>query len=458
MRHNKLFFLLLLLFALGCKKTELSSSASTETAGSISKIRAALPHTKQFNAEVATTWYTLLTRISRYTPFQPPPTIRLFAYSGLALYESVVPGMPSYRSAYTLFSGNTIPFDGEQRQYYWPAAANAALARIVSKLLADYPNPNLAANLSAVQQLEAYHVNQFITAASAEQLQNSVSYGRLAADIIYNWSKTDGTFNAGGTLALCPPYVPVGGPGNWVPTPPGFFAAAGACQGSLRTFITGITTSTLPPAPPAYSVTPGSAFDNMMNEVYQLKQHATPNDVLNGEVWRDLVGTNYNTPAHMVQLSVNIVNKENLNLEDASVLFAKEGISLFDAIAAVFYAKYQYSLMRPLTYIRNTLGYTTWDSQYPTIAHPSYPSVAPAAAASVAAILEHYLGTSYNFIDSTQQNLYGNWPYSSLSQLVENVGRSRTHTGLNFPLAVTTGISQGRAVASQVLNLPFKKE
>jgi hypothetical protein len=417
-----------------------------------------LPHTKQYSAEVATGWYTLITSISRSTPFPPPPTLRLMAYSGLALYESVLPGMPSYQSAYKLFTGNSIPFSGQPRNYYWPAAANAAMARILSKLLADYPNPKLAANLSMVQKLEESFADQFANAANAVQLQNSEDFGRLVAEAVYTWSKTDGTFQMDGSLAACPPYTPGGEPGNWQPTPPSFFPAAGACQGSLRTFISDIASNSLPPAPPAYSTTPGSGFYTMMQDVYQQKNAATSSDQLNGEHWRDLVGTNYNTPAHMMRITVNIVSKEDFNLEEASVLFAKEGIALYDAVVSVFHAKFYYSTMRPITYIRNTLGYTTWEAQYHTIQHPAYPSTMSGAAAAAATVLENYVGTSHSFVDSTHQSLYGNWPHPSLGHLVGDVGRSRVQTGQNFQPAVTAGTNLGKSVGRQVLNLPFKKE
>jgi hypothetical protein len=459
MRHNIFLFLLITIFATSCKKTESSLEGAALQATPGANGKGTLPHTKQYSSEVATSWYTLITNISRNTPIPPPPTLRIMAYSGIALYESVVPGMPSYRSAFTIFTGNTIPFTGEPRNYYWPAAANAAMARVMTKLLADYPNPVLAANLASVQQLENSFANQFSTKATAEQLQNSVDYGRLAADAVYNWSKTDmGTFNPNGTMLACPPYSPVGGPGNWVPVAPLFLPAAGACTGFWRTFNNNINSTTMAPPPPAYSTTPGSAFYNMMHDTYQQRLNATPNDILNGEHWRDRVGTNFSTPAHMMRITVNIVNKEGLNLEDASVLFSKAGIALFDAVTSAFNGKFNYSIMRPITYIHNVLGFTTWSAQYPTIQHPSYPATMPSAASAVATILENYVGTAYSFIDSTQASLYGNWAHPSLAHLVADVARSRIQTGHNFNVATTAGISLGKAVATQTLSLPFKKE
>ena len=444
---------LLLVLGAGCTKSELAPAAKNPQQELEKKNVAALPHTKQYNAGVATEWFHLLTNITRTTPYAPPPTARILAYSGIALYESVVPGMPSYQSMYTYLTKNVITVD-KKKDYYWPAAANAALARIASKLLANY---SATPNLAGIQQLENNFNAQFQSQVAEQQLNLSIGFGRRVADIIYDWSKTDGTLTLSGTLAPCPPYTPLGGAGNWVPTPPGLFPAAGACQGALRTFITGVANTTIPPAPPPFSTVPGSLFYNAALEVYQNVQNISSRDLLISQAWRDLLGTNYNTPSHMFELTAQIIDKENLDLEKAAEIFAMQGIANFDAVAATFHAKFHYALMRPITYIRNVLGFTSWNSIYPTPQHPSYPAVAPAAAGSTIVILEKAFGKNYTFSDSTQKALYGTWNYGSFNELLTDVGRSRSHNGLNFQFAVDAGIKQGRMVGEMVSQLPFKK-
>ena len=432
--------LCILLNETGCKKTP----ANDETGGS---------HTKKYTAEVATSWFTLLTSITKTNPYPPAPSSRLFAYVGMALYESVVPGMPSYQSMYKYFTGNTIDFDSK-KNYYWPASANAAIARIASHILGNYsPNPNLV----PIQQLETTFNNSFQPLLSSEELQFSNEFGQSVADKIYEWSKTDGTLNPDGTLAVCPTYIPLSGPGNWVPTPPAFANAAGACQGSLRTFIPNIVNTTLPAGPPAYSTDPTSAFYQAANEIYQISLNRTQDDINICQHWRDLVGTNYHTPSHMLKLTSEIITKDKLNLEDASVVYAKVSIAIFDAIAALFKAKFHYAALRPITYIRNVMGFTAWNSLYPTPAHPAYPASAICAAAAGAAILKKTFGTNYSFIDSTQKALYGSWTYSSFDGLVQDAGRSRTHSGINFKFAVDAAIIQGGNVGQMIYQLPFKK-
>ncbi len=412
----------------------------------------AFPHTKQYGAEIATTWYKMLTELTRTHPYVPPQTTRIMAYTGVALYESVVPGMPSYQSIYTHLTGSIIPFE-KKKDYYWPAAANAALARIASKLVSDYPNPNLP----AITHLEDSFFTMFTSLMSAEELQKSISFGRQVADIIYDWSKTDGTLTSAGTPAPCPPYTPLGGPGNWTPTPPGFFPAAGACQGDLRTFVPNVLNALPNLQPIPYSTTPGSAFHTAALATYQNTNNATAADNQVSQSWRDLVGTNLNTPAHMLKLTAQILEKENRNLEDAATILAKEGMAMHDAIVAAFDQKFEFALLRPITYIRDVLSHNSWNTLYPTPQHPAYPAVSTAAAASSVVILEKAFGTAYSFLDSTQKTLYGTYTYSTFNQLLDDVGKSRVLSGLNYQFATDDGITLGRFTGNHIANLPFKK-
>src|SRR5262245_59650528 len=101
--------------------------------------------------------------------------------------------------------------------------------------------------------------------------------------------------------------------------------------------------------------------------------------------------------------------------------------------------------------------FNTWNSLYPAPQHPAYPASAPAATAAAAYILEQAFGSNYSFADSTQKLLYGTFAYQSFNALLEDVGRSRTHSGINFKQSVDAAISQGKNVGQLIYQLPFKK-
>jgi hypothetical protein len=443
-------FLLFATLFVSCQKQDLtvnneeavSEMPANDAAG------VALPHTKQYSAEVATGWFNLLTEITRTKPYFVGQALRIFAYSGVALYESVVPGMPSYQSIYTHLTGNNI-VSGKKKDYYWPACANAAIARISSKIMQTYPTPNLA----GVQALETFYNNSFASEVTQQQLQASNEFGRYVADLIFEWSKTDGTFNPDGSPIICPPYVPLGGPGNWVPTPPAFLPAVGACH--ARTFIPNIVNTLLAAPPPAYSVDPASAFYQAANEVYQRRNNITPSEQKAFSNWRDLA-PNYNPLAHMLKISTAIFIKENLDLEDASALYAKQTMAAVDASSTVFKSKFHYALIRPVTYIRGVFGQNTWLSFGTTPQTPSYPDELSVTASTVQ-ILEDYFGTNYPVTDSVHQSTHGSFSYPSLNAFVLDVVEARLSGGTSFRFGGEEGIIQGRKVGQMVNNLPFKK-
>ena len=410
----------------------------------------ALPHTKKFEADVATEWFTLLTEIIRTKPYFNPQTLRIFSYSGIALYESVVPGMPSHQSIYKHLTGNTIEFD-KKKEYYWPACANAAIARISSRIMQDYPAPDL----TAVEALEANLNSNYQSMVSPEQLELSIEFGRYVADIIYEWSKTDGTFNPDGTLKACPTYVPVERPGKWVPTPPGFLPVAGACQGSLRTFIPNIVNSALVPPHPEYSTDPASDFYQAAKETYEARNNITDDETRQFNNWRDL-NPNYIPLSHTLRISTNIMIKEKVNLEDAATLYVKLNMAASDAIGAVFYSKFHYFLMRPVTYIRGVMGYSTWISLPNTPQTPSYPDEVAATASSIA-ILEEYFGENYAFVDDVHKTTHGEWSYSSFDEMLENIVQARVSGGTIFRFGGEAGVTQGSLVGNAIDKLPFKK-
>jgi hypothetical protein len=412
------------------KEASLTKQKATEEfiTQSVNSKASALPHAKQYPADVATGWFNLLTEITRTKPYFVGQANRIFAYSGIALYESVVPGMPSYQSMYKHLTGNAIE-SGDKKDYYWPACANAAIASISSKIMQTYPAPNLA----QVQALETSFNSSFQSQVTPQQLQVSNEFGKYVADIIFEWSKTDGAFNPNGTPAICPPYFPLGGPGNWVPTPPAFLPAVGNCHG--RTFIPNIVNTVLAPPHPAYSVDPSSAFYQAANEVFQRRNNITPVEMRAFSNWRDL-SPNYNPIAHMLKISTQIFIKEKLNLEDASVLFAKQTMAASDAASAVFKSKFHYALIRPVTYIRGVMGYNTWLSFGTTPQTPSYPDE----------------------LSVTASTTHGIFSYPSLNALVLDVVEARVSGGTIFRFSGEAGIIQGRAVGEKTNALPFKKQ
>ena len=187
--------------------------------------------------------------------------IRAFAYSGLSLYESVVEGMPGYKSVASSMIGIKVP-PHNSSFIFFPASANAAMASIIKNLI---PTAS-AVSIAKIDSLEAAFNSQFSNEAPAHQLEKSVEYGRKIATVIFDSAKTDGAAEA---AAKNSSYVIPVGFGLWKQTPPAFVFPVNVYANEVRTFVKNSITQTLPPAPIPYSEEVGSPFYNQANEIYK---------------------------------------------------------------------------------------------------------------------------------------------------------------------------------------------
>ncbi|HET6541932.1 MAG TPA: vanadium-dependent haloperoxidase [Chryseolinea sp.] len=405
-------------------------------------------HVKKYSGDLAVAWAKLQMTISRTTPgFNPGLATRAFAYSGLSLYEAVVGGMPGYKSVASSMIGVTVQ-PSNTSFIFFPASGNAAMASIIKSLI---PTASVAAK-AKIDSLETVFNNQFIGEAPADVLEKSVEYGRKIATVIFDWSKTDGSAEAAAKNSSYP--IPEGF-GLWKRTPPAFVFPVNVYANEIRTFVKNSITLTLPPAPIPYSEQPGSPFYNQVNEVYTISQSLTKHDSITVKTWGEFPG-NFTNALRYQQIAIQLVDDANLTLDLAALAFAKHGMATNDAVSCVFNAKYKHNVVRPITYIREVLGYTTWNALNTTPPHPEYPAAHACVGRASSRVLESIFGTNYSFTDRTHESLYGARTYNSLKAYSDEAGLSRTLGGIHYKGSVAAGEKQGEKVGDLINQLPFK--
>jgi hypothetical protein len=406
---------------------------------------------KTYPADLAVEWNKLQMRISRSTTgFGPGPATRAFAYSGLALYESVVEGIPGFRSVASHMIGADITNTNGEVIYY-PSSANAAYASILRSLI---PTAN-AENKARIDSLEAVFVSQFATeftlGNATAVLAQSVAYGQKIAASVFEWSKTDGFAEA---LVKNSSYVIPVGPGLWERTPPALAAPINVYVGGIRTFYPKSADLAMQPPPVAYSAEAGSAFHTMVQDVYSVSQALTPYDIVTVQTFGDLPG-NYSNALRNIQVSIQLVDDASLRLDQAVLTFAKHHMSVHEAIIAVFKTKYTYNLVRPITYIRSVLEFATWNSVIPTPPHPEYPAAHATVGRASTRSLEGTFGKKYSFVDRSHENLHGARSYQTLEAFSTEGGWSRVLGGIHYKPSVDAGFKQGETVADLINKLPW---
>ncbi|HEX6431354.1 MAG TPA: hypothetical protein VF008_26870, partial [Niastella sp.] len=136
--------------------------------------------TNTYSSEVAFKWIDMQLELMRTSsPFIGglPPS-RPFAYTGIALYEAVVPGMPAYQTlSAQLTDMPAMPETVRGFAYHWPACANAALAAMNRNFFPNASDPNKAAMDALENELNAV----FRSEAGEKVFQRSVQFGKAVA-------------------------------------------------------------------------------------------------------------------------------------------------------------------------------------------------------------------------------------------------------------------------------------
>lgn len=410
-----------------------------------------------FGSEVARDWFDLHLRLVRRTwGFSPPVASRAFGYLGVTLYEATVPGMPGYQSlAHQLNELGDLPQPSAGLSYHWATAANSALATMTHLL---FPTAN-DANKAAIDSLYEQYAGQFQLEVDDAIFEQSVQYGEAIANAIYEWSLTDGG-DESFRRNFPSDYQPPAGEGLWVPTPRAKGMPQPAMQptwGSNRPFILTSGEECAPPPPPSYSEDQNSALYGEALEIYTMTQELTAEQRDIMRFWADDPFRTATPAGHSVSILTQVLEQEQATLDVAAEAYAKLGIALADAFISCWSAKYQYNLLRPVTYIQNVID-PNWLPPLITPPFPEYPSGHSVESAAAADVLTSLFGEDYGFTDHTHDE-WGLSPrsFDSLFSFAEEAAVSRMYGGIHFRSAIENGLEQGSCVAAYVNQLQFRQ-
>ena len=465
-----LTMLSLIIFISCQKQVDKPSQQQSEEVGAANKEHGHLQQAKTFSSEVVIKWLNLDQDLLRL-PLPAGTTVqggeRILAYSGIALYEAVVNGMPAYQSlSGQLTDFPTMPSTDPGKAYHWAAAANAALAQETRYL---FDTASSSTNLTVKQQrldkinaLEKTLEDSYATEVDAATLQRSISFGKAVASRVSFWADNDG-YKLQGAAYTPPPPTPQQ-PWLWVPT-----AATPPINPyvSLRRLLVhgsdnGATISPFP----SFSTTAGSEFYEMANDVYTKSLSPTAEQKNLALYFRDATEPGYyGGSGHYIAILPQIISKSGVSLDIAALAFAKSGIAVNDAFVVGFRAKYTFNLLRPITYIRAFTGHTTWSPLFATPNHPEFPSAHSFHAGGFLTGLADVFGENFEFTDNTYANLSTTLgtlhplTFHSFTELKKAIGDSRVYAGIHYAPSCAKGIQLGEKVGQNVLNtLKFLKE
>lgn len=422
-----------------------------------------------YSAKVPLEWNKLMLEIDRYAPgYRPPAAARMMAYTQLAAYEAIVPGMPNNNSLAKHFTALSLPAVETGKEYSWPLAANAAYATSY-KLF--YPHVNLS-YFDKMNVLEKAITTEFSAKVSSEVSTRSIAFGKAVAEAVYEWSKTDAAghdaFKNPRPSTYTPPTTGAKGEKLWQPTYPDYTPALFPYWGKVRTFALKESEKTAKP-PIAWSEDPNSKFYTQAKEVKLWVDNATDEDKWIAEYWSDdIFELTFEPAARLISIANQMVEEEQMKLDEAVELYAKMGMALSDVAVAVWHSKYTYNVERPISYIRRVMDpnwKTLLNNPLKSVAgmtpeFPAYPSGHSGFGGAGAAILTHVFGTHEMTDDSHKgrtEFVSKARTYTNFAELGVEDAYSRLPLGVHFRMDCDEGLRLGYLAALRVTQLPWKK-
>ena len=409
--------------------------------------------TNTYSSDVVVRWLNQqlnMFRLPLATGATAPSADRALAYAGIALYESVVPGMPNYKSLGGQLNGfPQMPATEPGKKYHWAASANAALASINRSVFTGAS----AANKDSMNILEAQLQAQYATEVDSATLNRSIQFGRDVAVAVWTWAQGDGT----GTIAQQPAYVIPTGTGNWTKeySPA---AAANPYHALRRQMVNGDRDGASAPALPfAFSTDPKSEYYAMAKETYDLSQNLDDDKKNMALYHRE--GTGYGGGSSIAAQLVAVFTKADAKLDKAAAAFAKVGIGSFEALTLTFIQKYTFLVMRPISYFKVALANPNYTTLYGTPPYPEYPAGHPTNGGMLAVMLASEFGSGFSF--DVNYYAYLGLPsrhYNTFEDLAQEMAIARVYAGIHYKPAVNAGVALGKKVAQNILaNVKFQK-
>jgi PAP2 superfamily len=339
-------------------------------------------------------------------------------------------------------------------------AMNAGQAFMLKKLY-EYAD---ISRLNSIDSLEAAILIANKT-NNQQETDQSIAYGRLVAEAIFNWSKNDGGYQ-GYSRNFVTTYVFPSGASYWRPPINGQVISSYPLHpfwGKNRTFV--VENEKIPvPKMITYSRLEGSEYYEQFKSVYlkNLELNQTEKEI--AAWWGDDPTESFTPPGHSYSIANQIVAKEKPDLFKAAETYARVGISVADAFINCWKAKFAYHCERPSTYIRSFIN-PLWVQYWPEPPFPAFYSGHSVQGASSATVMEALYGTSYSFTDTSHEGRskdiernvdFKSRKFNSFWEAANESAMSRFYGGIHTKYDNEIGLIEGRKIGENVNKLVWK--
>ncbi len=396
--------------------------------------------------DVVVGWNRLILELVRHTPtYSPPVASRAFAYLGVTAYETMASGDDSFAT----LAGQLNALEPLPRREPGAAYDEAILLHAAMSFGANAFFGNTGpTGQRAMDTMDSRTATMLAEGVDPEIVARSTALGTAIGEHILAWSLDDGGAVIE-NLGFPYDFETVEDPSLWVPTNRVAVQQAPLLPGwgNNRPFAMPEGNSCALPPPPAYSEAPGSPFYEEAMEVHDAVVNLTAEQEAIARFWSDDPMLSPTPPGHWIFLTLDALEKRDADLAETVDVLARLGVVLADSFIGCWDAKYQYNLVRPVTYL-NRLVDPGWQPILITPPFPEYPSGHSTQSGAAAAMLEAHFGENYAFSDRTHaDDGLAVRHFASFWEAAEEAAVSRLYGGIHFRSAIELGLEQGRCIA-----------
>jgi hypothetical protein len=307
----------------------------------------------------------------------------------------------------------------------------AAAAAAYDVLLAIYPDQKAVLDTARTASLSGI--------PETEGKSNGIALGKKAAEGVIAFRASDG-------IDAQERYRPSTKPGVYVPTIVPLFSTIGATTPWVMT-----SGSQFRPGPP-----PALDSERWTRDVNEIREIGARNSTVRtaeqttiGRFWFLVGPRSYNPIVRQAAMA------KKMDVVDCARLFALTSIAGFDAIVAVFDAKYQYNFWRPVTAIRNaditqnpaTSREESWLPLGDTPMHPEYPCAHCITSAAVSTVLRNIVGDEFGEFSLTSPTAPGvTRKWTRLQDYSDEVADARIYAGFHYRFSTEVGKDMGTKI------------
>jgi membrane-associated phospholipid phosphatase len=428
----------------------LCSGAALVAAGHLVLPVHAAPQITDPASEALQGWYRLVLSLVRHTAtYSPPVASRSFAYLGVTAYQVVCSQDPSLNTLAGQLNGFGPP-PAAPGSLNLPLALHGAMEEAVNQFFGNTgPTGQRVMKAAAARWREKFRAD-----VSPAEADAALAYGKAVALHVLEWSKGDGGADVP-NMGFPLDYTLGAAPHSWRPTsaiPLQQFPLLPAWGGNRPFAMPEPNACPLPP-PPAYSEEPGSAFHDEAMEVHTVTSALTPEQKAIARFWSDDPMLSPTPPGHWVDIVLQIAARDGMAAKDLADVLARLGVAVADAFIGNWHTKYEYDLLRPVTYIRKVID-KNWKPLLITPPFPEYPSGHSTQSGAAEAVLTAFFGENFAFEDATHvKEGFAVRRFSSFREAAEEAGISRLYGGIHFRAAIDRGLEQGRCIGAHAVGL-----